>query len=79
VGPPGMRPPTEDTENVDNVAHMQSLKDKLLLEAESNPELKAQLSVAAAKFNTNHVYGNANNASDYSSDWKAPDLTKSCV
>jgi hypothetical protein len=62
---PGMPPPTDHTEHLDNVAHMNGLRDKFLEEAERSPELKAMLSVASATFNIDHAYGNVADAIEY--------------
>lgn len=64
-GMPGSPPPNDDTEHLDNISHMESLKDKFLEQAERSPELKAQLTVASATFNINHAYGNSADAIRY--------------
>lgn len=64
-GMPGSPPPADDTENQDNVAHMQSRKDKFLEQAERSPELKAQMTIAAATFNIDHAYGTSSDAIRY--------------
>ena len=64
-GRPGMPEPNDHTEDLDNVVHMEGMKAKFLEEAERNPELKAQISVAAATFNINHAYGDVKTAIDY--------------
>jgi alkanesulfonate monooxygenase SsuD/methylene tetrahydromethanopterin reductase-like flavin-dependent oxidoreductase (luciferase family) len=62
---PGNPQPAEHTEHVDNVAYMEGMKNKLLADAEAQPDLKAQLSVLAATFNTDHAYGNVADAIAY--------------
>ena len=64
-GRPGTPPPTDNTEHLDNIGYMESLKEKFLEEAERSPELKAQLTVASATFNINHAYGNVSDAIAY--------------
>jgi alkanesulfonate monooxygenase SsuD/methylene tetrahydromethanopterin reductase-like flavin-dependent oxidoreductase (luciferase family) len=64
-GMPGSPPPTDDTENMDNIAYMEGLKDKFLQQAERSPDLKAQLTLASATFNVNHAYGNSADAIGY--------------
>jgi hypothetical protein len=64
-GRPGSPEPTDHTEHLDNIAHMHAQRDVFLREVEKNPELKAQLTVAAGTFNVDHAYGNVADAIAY--------------